>query len=101
MEFICAHCGYLGQPCYPGLIYSIWRLSSRAQECPSCGATPMIPAYSPRGNQLVTQFHPTLASGPQARSAGPYKGDAAKGRMYLAIFGFFVLWVLYKIFLDK
>ena len=32
----------------PGLIYSIWRLTSRALVCPKCGAPNMIPVDSPR-----------------------------------------------------
>jgi len=31
----------------PGLIYSIWRLSSRHLACPKCGAPGMIPRNSP------------------------------------------------------
>jgi len=31
----------------PGLIYSIWRLSSRAEVCSSCGAATLVPANSP------------------------------------------------------
>ena len=31
----------------PGLIYSIWRLSSKRMVCPSCGASGLIPADSP------------------------------------------------------
>lgn len=31
----------------PGLIYSVWRVSSRHQACPSCGATTLVPPNSP------------------------------------------------------
>lgn len=31
----------------PGLIYSIWRLSSKTEACSSCGATTLVPATSP------------------------------------------------------
>jgi len=31
----------------PGLLYSVWRLSSRYKGCPACKAPGMIPADSP------------------------------------------------------
>jgi RNA polymerase subunit RPABC4/transcription elongation factor Spt4 len=46
----------------PGLIYSLWRISSREKVCPACGAAGMIPVNTPRGQQLLTQF---------ARSSSP------------------------------
>ncbi len=64
-EMYCATCGATGKPktrtkgsilielvlwlmfIVPGLIYSIWRLSTRAQVCSNCGATGIIPIGSP------------------------------------------------------
>lgn len=61
----CKNCGYMGEPatvtrghfsielllwlCFilPGLVYSIWRLSSRYAACPKCDAPGMIPVSSP------------------------------------------------------
>lgn len=37
----------------PGLIYSIWRLTSRAPACSSCGAVTLVPADSPIGRKLL------------------------------------------------
>jgi hypothetical protein len=72
-EFICASCHSVGKPksvvqgsilielvlwlCFllPGLIYSIWRLSSKKQACPVCGSAEMIPTDSPRGQELMSQ----------------------------------------------
>jgi uncharacterized membrane protein YtjA (UPF0391 family) len=31
----------------PGLIYSVWRVSTRHQACTSCGATTLVPPNSP------------------------------------------------------
>ena len=42
----------------PGLIYSIWRLSTRHEVCPSCKAPAMIPVASPRGQQLLKEYSP-------------------------------------------
>lgn len=37
----------------PGLIYSLWRLSTRTPGCPTCGQPGMIPVNTPRGQQLL------------------------------------------------
>lgn len=37
----------------PGLIYSLWRLSTRQKTCQKCQATHLIPVDSPRGRELV------------------------------------------------
>lgn len=42
----------------PGLAYSLWRQASKYRACPACGHTSMIPVKSPRGGELVNQFHP-------------------------------------------
>lgn len=31
----------------PGVIYSIWRLTTRGKACPECGSTALIPVDSP------------------------------------------------------
>lgn len=66
----CPHCGVTGVPrtvvkgstlaeillwlagLLPGLIYSIWRLNSRHEACPSCHQAGMIPADSPRAREM-------------------------------------------------
>ena len=40
----------------PGLIYSIWRLTSRDKVCPTCSAPGLVPVQTPRGQQLLAQF---------------------------------------------
>lgn len=81
---ICAQCGSVGAPrkvapgsflvelalwiCFilPGLIYSLWRVSSKRPTCRACGAIrTMVPLQSPRGRQLAAQFHG--APGPDTR----------------------------------
>lgn len=71
---ICGNCGFVGESksitkgsilieavlwlCFiiPGIIYSLWRLSSRYQACPKCQAPNMIPLNSPRGKKLFQEF---------------------------------------------
>jgi hypothetical protein len=36
----------------PGLIYSIWRLTTRKEVCPKCKSDKFIPADSPKGREL-------------------------------------------------
>ena len=37
----------------PGLIYSIWRLTTRHRACPLCGSRELVPEDSPRGRELL------------------------------------------------
>ena len=39
----------------PGLIYTIWRVSSRQKMCVECGGVNLIPVDSPRARQLLEQ----------------------------------------------
>ena len=69
--YICPNCGTRGVPAtktkgsifieiilwlcliIPGLIYSIWRLTTRYKACPACGSPGMIPVATPRGQEMV------------------------------------------------
>ena len=73
-ENICSNCGYVGKSksvtkgstlielflwllfIIPGLLYSLWRLSSRYQACPKCGASHMVPLDTPRGRKLQQEL---------------------------------------------
>lgn len=39
----------------PGLIYSIWRLTTREQVCPSCGAPNMMALDSPKAKAALAR----------------------------------------------
>lgn len=72
--FVCSSCGHIINPTahtkgscliegilwlfflIPGLIYSIWRITSREDVCPACKGKP-IPINSPQGQELWTRFH--------------------------------------------
>jgi len=67
----CPNCGYIGRPrthtkgsiileiflwlffIIPGIIYSLWRLTSRYRACPMCGHRNMIPLDSPRAKKTL------------------------------------------------
>ena len=38
----------------PGLIYSLWRLTTRHKVCRACGSS-VIPLFSPRGQQMLRE----------------------------------------------
>lgn len=78
-SFVCINCGSRGDPAtktkgstglelvlwlfiVPGLIYSIWRVTSREKVCPVCKATDLIPADSPRGRQLLDSGQGSVAA---------------------------------------
>jgi hypothetical protein len=76
-NYICTTCGIIGQPkkiipgsfwmelglwilvCVPGLIYSIWRLTSGYKACPECETrASMLSLYTPAGEMAFRKFHP-------------------------------------------
>jgi len=77
-QLICSACGQVGEGktkikgnglievilwlCFiiPGIIYSIWRSSSRHKICSACGATNLIPIDSPIGKKLLVDQGTTL-----------------------------------------
>jgi hypothetical protein len=73
-QMICANCGCSGKPkkitkgsffielilwlffFVPGLIYSIWRCTTRYWACPKCKAPNMVPLDTPRGQKLLEEY---------------------------------------------
>ena len=39
----------------PGLIYSVWRLTTKAKVCPSCGSKDIIPEHTPEGQRIASR----------------------------------------------
>lgn len=39
----------------PGLIYSIWRLTTKSKVCPACESAEIIPLNSPEGRRIQSQ----------------------------------------------
>lgn len=72
-QFICKSCGYVGTTqkitkgsffieivlwlCFfiPGLIYTIWRLTTTYSACPECKNDSMIPINTPVGQKLLKE----------------------------------------------
>ena len=51
----------------PGVIYSVWRLTTKAKVCPACGSKDIVPLSSPIGQRLQRELASPTAS-PAARS---------------------------------
>jgi len=67
----CVTCGTVGKPkthtrgaflieillwfCFllPGMLYTLWRLTTRAQVCRACGATTLLPLDSPKARAAL------------------------------------------------
>lgn len=73
-ERVCVTCGTVGTPVryikgsfgmelglwllfiVPGLLYSIWRLTTRSKVCPSCQSEDIIPTISPNGRKILIKI---------------------------------------------
>src|SRR4030067_3100668 len=73
--FLCARCGYLGEArmlerggtllelflwllgFVPGLIYNLWRFSTRRSVCAVCESDSLVPLHSARGRELLARYH--------------------------------------------
>ncbi|MCF7864941.1 MAG: hypothetical protein K9M11_00345 [Candidatus Pacebacteria bacterium] len=77
-KLICSACGHVGSTktavkgsglveiflwfCFilPGIVYSLWRSSSRYKTCRNCGSSNLIPLDSPMGTKLLSDQGKTL-----------------------------------------
>jgi hypothetical protein len=75
---ICAACGTVGRTksetrgsffievilwlCFliPGLVYSIWRLTTRRTVCAECGGHALLPLTTPGGKDVAARFGVTV-----------------------------------------
>jgi len=73
-EMICTTCGHVGRPktktqgnffievilwltfIVPGVIYTIWRMTSKQRVCRSCGSSLIVPKDSPVGRNLLANL---------------------------------------------
>lgn len=87
---VCPNCGYVGKPkkktkgsfwievilwlmfIVPGILYSVWRISSREKVCPKCGNPHMIPLDSPRGRKVLEELgiSSSKQNSPEAEEGG-------------------------------
>lgn len=92
MKQVCKDCGTVGETktvargsmaveivlwlclMVPGLIYSIWRLSTKHETCRACGSERLVPIDTPAGVQLAA------ASGYAPEAIRPSQGAVSAGR---------------------
>lgn len=107
-QFACIRCGHVGEPksatpgsfgielllwlcvLLPGLIYSLWRLNRRRDVCAMCASPDLIPADSPRGQQVVEQLPPEQRAAivrPLAPSKAAVGFGQALGQLVARIMG--------------
>lgn len=97
-ERVCTACGHVGEParvtkgsmgielvlwlCFliPGLIYSIWRLSTRHDACPKCGNANLIPKDSPMGQKFLRENMPEALVTPTTPIRPPSKAAVSAGK---------------------
>lgn len=106
-EMVCTACGHVGATtkvtkghfglelllwlCFllPGLIYSVWRLTTRHQACPVCGNAQLLPRSSPMAQKFLRENFPdqqaSAADAPRAahgagRALGRLVGNALRSR---------------------
>ena len=85
-ESLCVDCHTIGKPrkvikgnvvaeiflwclfLLPGMIYTVWRLSTRHLACRACGGSTLIPVDAPRARQILgaDPEHTEKPSGPRA-----------------------------------
>lgn len=104
-QVVCTFCGHIGEPktitkgstgielvlwlclLIPGLIYSVWRLSSRHDGCPVCGQTSLIPVNAPMAKRFIRENLPEQAVVATGNSRPPSKVAIATGRALGRIVG--------------
>lgn len=96
MDKVCRDCGSVATPvcktrgaflielilwlCFlvPGLIYSVWRLSTRYDACGACGGVHLVPIDSPVGAKLAAEN----GYAPVVRQSGAEAFGRSLGRMF-------------------
>lgn len=63
----------------PGLIYSIWRLTTRGKVCAVCGAAELVPVNSPAGKELLARYGQTHEHGSKPVSRPANTGYSITG----------------------
>ena len=97
-QLVCTNCGHVGDTetvtkghfalevalwlCFllPGIIYSIWRLTTRYEACPVCGNANLIPRSSPMAQKFLRENLPTEVVSPPEPALRPSAGAVSAGK---------------------
>ena len=72
----------------PGLIYSIWRMTSRREACQVCGSSTLVPVDSPVGRELLAKYPATAtaAAEPIRQSRFAERTGRVLGKLVASVF---------------
>ena len=116
---VCTSCGYYGKPtastkgsflievvlwlCFiiPGLIYSLWRVSSRQHVCPKCHNNTLIPADSPMGKKTLSDAGVSETKISETEQKAKSEMSSLTKKVLIVIGVIFLIVILYNIFEDS
>jgi predicted RNA-binding Zn-ribbon protein involved in translation (DUF1610 family) len=97
-QLVCTNCGFVGDTktvtkghhalevvlwlCFlvPGIIYSVWRLTTRHEACPVCGNANLIPRTSPIAQKFLRENLPAEAVSAPKPALRPSAGAVSAGK---------------------
>lgn len=65
----------------PGVIYSVWRISSRHEGCRVCGGVDLVPINSPKGQEIAGGSGYDPAADESRLSRAAQSGGKSLGRL--------------------
>jgi hypothetical protein len=95
---VCTNCGHVGDTrsvtkghfalevvlwlCFlvPGIIYSVWRLTTRREACPVCENTNLLPRSAPMAQKFLRENLPAEVASPSEPYRAPSKAAVSVGR---------------------
>ena len=97
-ELVCTNCGHVGHAtkntkghfalevvlwlCFlvPGIIYSIWRLTTRHEACPVCGNANLLPKSAPVAQKFLRENLPENLAAQKETIRRPSKSAESAGK---------------------
>ena len=64
----------------PGIIYSVWRLTTRHEACPACGNANLLPKSAPMAQKFLRENLPEKLTTPQEAIRRPSKAAESAGK---------------------
>jgi len=104
-QLVCTNCGHVGDTktvtkghfalevvlwlCFlvPGIIYSIWRLTTRHEACPVCGNTNLLPRGAPMAQKFLRENLPAEIANATEPYRAPSKAAVSVGKSLGRIVG--------------
>lgn len=115
-KMICTTCGYVGYSertingnigveiflwlifLLPGIIYSIYRSSTKMDVCPKCKDPTMIPVTSPIGEKLYSAHESTLSPETKLEESKKESRKMKTDTIVRIIVIVFIIWIVVSVF---